>query len=192
MRGQMWLSLFHVSDSGLSERPPGLYGVAFASYEEGSPLTYLELLVARLVDAPRRRLTITDIWVDSETSRQGGRSLWAIPKELAELELHERRFGPAARTGVTARAAGVPIADGVFLGLPGAALVRAPLRATTVQRRSDAAEVGAELRTPWSGSSRVLPAVGRWDFEPAGPLGFLHGRRCLTSFRLRDVRLRFG
>ena len=51
MNAQMWLSVFRVRDTGRPDRPDGTYGVAFVSYEEGSPLTYLELLVARGVAA---------------------------------------------------------------------------------------------------------------------------------------------
>ena len=54
----------------------------------GQRLTYHELLVARLVRAGRSaHVRITDIWVDSPASRDGGRSLWAIPKHLADLPL---------------------------------------------------------------------------------------------------------
>ena len=66
----------------------------------GSDLTYSELLVARrarstsdgagsiprLSGPLRASLEITDIWVDSPASRNGGRELWAIPKELCDLE----------------------------------------------------------------------------------------------------------
>jgi hypothetical protein len=194
MNAQMWLSVFRVGDTGRPDRPAGVYGAAFVTYEEGSALTYHELLVARLVDAARRRITITDIWVDSEASRQGGRSLWAIPKELATLTLDDRRIGPASHTTVTADLDGSRIARGRFVGLPGAAVVRLPLAATTVQRRepADGTGSGGEVDTPWTGSSRTLPALATWEFAEDGPLGFLHDRRPLVSFRLRDVRLRFG
>ena len=67
----------------------GVYGAAFVSYEEGSPLTYSELLVARPVstDKDGRRVSITDIWVDSPASVAGGRELWAIPKGLCDFTL---------------------------------------------------------------------------------------------------------
>ncbi len=194
MNAQMWLSLFRVRDTGRADRPDGLYGAAFVSYEEGSPLTYLELLVARLLDARARQVRITDIWVDSAESMAGGRALWAIPKDLAELELDDRRLGPTSHTEFAGRLDGREVASGAFAALPGAALVRTPFRATTSQVRPGAAprQRGAEVVTPMTGSARTLPALGSWEFAADGPLGFLHGRSPLASFRLTDVRLRFG
>ncbi|MGN6577115.1 MAG: acetoacetate decarboxylase family protein [Nocardioides sp.] len=199
MHAQMWLSLFRVRDTGRADRPDGLYGAAFVSYGAGSPLTYLELLVARLLDARARQVRITDIWVDSPASLAGGRSLWAIPKDLAELELDDRRLGPTSHTEFGGRVDGREIASGAFAALPGAALLRAPFRATTSQLRPGPAGAagapdapGAEVVTPMAGSAKTLPALGSWEFAADGPLGFLHGRAPLASFRLTDVRLRFG
>jgi acetoacetate decarboxylase len=199
MNAQMWLSLFRVRDSGRADRPDGVYGAAFVTYEEGSPLSYLELLVARLLDARARRVRITDIWVDSPESLAGGRSLWAIPKDLADLELDDRRLGPTAHTEFAGRVDGQEIASGAFASLPGAALLRAPFRATASQLRPGlagpagaAGAPDAEVVTPMTGSARTLPALGSWEFAADGPLAFLHGRAPLASFRLTDVRLRFG
>jgi acetoacetate decarboxylase len=199
MNAQMWLTLFRVRDSGRADRPDGVYGAAVVSYEEGSPLTYLELLVARLLDARARRIRITDNWVDSAQSVAGGRSLWAIPKDLAELDLDDRRLGPTSHTGFAGRVDGQAIASGAFASLPGAALLRTPFRATTSQLRpgvagaaGSAGAPGAEVVTPMAGSARTLPALGSWEFAADGPLAFLHGRAPLASFRLGDVRLRFG
>jgi acetoacetate decarboxylase len=196
MHAQGWLSVFRVAESGRPDRPPGTYGAAFISYEAGSPLLYRELLVARLLDGRRRRVTITDIWVDSEQSRQGGRSLWAIPKDLAELELEDRRLGPSAHTDFSGRVDGAQVAAGEFASLPGASLVRAPFAGWTVQQRdlpagSVAAGAG-EAVTRMAGSAKGLPALGSWEFAADGPLGYLAGRRPLVSFRLVDVRLTFG
>lgn len=188
MNAQMWLSVFRVRDTGRGDRPPGVYGAAFVSYEEGSPLTYLELVCARLLDARRRRVRISDIWVDSQTSLEGGRALWAIPKDLAKLEVDDRRVGPASHTTLAGHVEGRPVATAEFVGLPGASLVRAPFAASTSQVRP---ESGAEVVTSMTGSARTLPALATWDFDPGGPLGFLHGRRPLASFRLSDVRLTF-
>lgn len=188
MKAQMWLSLFHLRERAGAGRPPGLYGAAFVSYEEGSPLTYRELLVARLHDRRRRQVRITDIWVDSRTSLEGGRSLWAIPKDLAKLELDDRRVGPGAHTPFAGHVDGREIASGEFASLPGASLVRTPFKATTSQLRED----GSEVVTSMTGSSKALPALGTWDFAADGPLGFLRGRRPLVSFRLTDLELTFG
>ena len=188
LSAQMWLSVFRLGATGRRDRPPGVYGTAFVSYEEPGPLAYRELVVARLPDARRRRLRITDIWVDSETSRDGGRVLWAIPKDLAELDLEETRVGPTSHTSFAARVDETVLASGQFAGAPGAALLRTPFGATASQLR----ESGEEVVTSIRGSARTLPALGSWDFAPDGPLGFLHGRRPVVSFRLSDVRLRFG
>jgi hypothetical protein len=184
MHAQSWVSLFAVRRTGRPDRAPGLYAAAYVDYREGSPLTYGELLVARLTG---RHLRITDIWVDSAESMAGGRALWAIPKQLADLTLEDRSRGPVARTTFTAVADG-PIATGTFTAVPGAALVRAPFAAYTAQERSD----GTPVVTSLSGSARGLPCLAAWDFDPGGPLAFLSGRRPVLSLRLRDVRLRFG
>jgi acetoacetate decarboxylase len=174
----MWLSLFAVRGSGL-------YGAAFVDYGPGSVLIYHELLVARLVgDGRHPRVRITDIWVDSEESRDGGRSLWAIPKDLADLWLQTT----GSRTTFSGVADGQRLADGAFTALPRAALVRLPFATSTTQERSD----GTVVVTPFRGSARSLPCRGRWDFAADGPLGFLHGHRPVASFHLRDARLTFG
>lgn len=196
MNAQMWLSVFRVPDTGRPDRPGGVYGAAFVSYEEGSPLTYLELLVARLVDLKARRVRITDIWVDSEESLAGGRSLWAIPKDLAKLELSDRRLGPSSHTEFAGHLDGREIASGSFAALPGASLLRAPFHATASQLREEpwtgSGHRAAEVLTSMSGSAKTLPALATWDFAADGPLGFLHGRRPVASFRLTDLRLTFG
>ena len=188
MNAQMWLSVFRVPDTGRPDPPGGVYGAAFVSYEEGSPLTYLELLVARMVDLKARKVRITDIWVDSEESLAGGRSLWAIPKDLAKLELSDRRLGPTSHTEFAGHADGREIASGQFAGLPGASLLRAPFHASASQLR----EGDTEVVTSMTGSAKTLPALASWDFAADGPLGFLHGRRPVASFRLTDLRLTFG
>jgi hypothetical protein len=100
MVGQLWLSLFRVRDQVDERRPAGVYGAAFVRYEEGSPLTYSELLVGRAVEPVEhgRRVTITDIWVDSPASVAGGRELWAIPKGLCDFTLESERTGPLSTT----------------------------------------------------------------------------------------------
>ena len=90
MHGQLWLSLFRVREGDHPDRPAGVYGAALVSYERPSPLTYSELLVARQVE---KKVTISDIWVDSADSRDGGRELWAIPKDLCDF-----RFENTGRT----------------------------------------------------------------------------------------------
>jgi acetoacetate decarboxylase len=183
----MWLSLFRVTASGGTDRPPGLYGVAFVDYQRGSALTYHELLVAHLVrDGRQRRVRISDIWVDSAISRDGGRSLWAFPKDLADLSVDDRRVGPVRRTTCRGSVEGTGIASASFAGPVGP--LRLPFSSSTSQVREDGSVVVAGL----TGSSRSLPCLGSWTFEADGLLGWLHGRRPLVSVRMSDLRLSFG
>jgi acetoacetate decarboxylase len=133
------------------------------------------------------RINITDIWVDSTRSRDGGRSLWAIPKELATFRLDDRTLGPVARTGWNASTQGLPVAAAGFTGVHRPA-PRVPLRFATSQQREDGTTVVAGV----SGSAQSTLSVGRWDFDVDGPLGWLHGRRPLASFRMSGFRLTFG
>ena len=197
MRAQAWLSLFAVRDSGRDDRPSGLYGACFVDYGEGSVLTYHELLVARPVREGRSpQVRITDIWVDSPASRDGGRSLWAIPKNLANLPLRSGDYGPVVRTSFTGVADGQHLASASFVSAPGAALVRLPFATSTSQLRRQVPGSGLDdeevVVSAFTGSTRAVPARARWRFDPDGPLAFLAGRRPLASFRLRDSRLRFG
>src|SRR3954464_15536429 len=101
--GQLWLSLFRVRKGDHPDRAPGVYGVALVKYDEPSPLTYGELLVAHLVSpgsagSRAKAVHITDIWVDSPASVAGGRALWAIPKDLCDFTVTSHRRGPTTRT----------------------------------------------------------------------------------------------
>lgn len=184
----MWLSVFALRSTRTSDRRPGLYGVAFVDYLEGSPLTYSELLVARLArDGRSPRVSITDIWVDSAPSRDGGRSLWAIPKELADFHEQENRAGPGVRTSWSANVSGEPTAAARFTGVH-LRSPRAPFRFSTWQHRDD----GTAVVSPVSGSAATLPCLGRWDFGVSGPLAWLAGRRPVATFRLSSFRLTFG
>ena len=188
LHAELWLSVFVLRSSDRSDRPPGVYGAAFVDYTEGGVLAYHELLVARLVDGVRsRRLSVTDIWVDSPVSREAGRSLWALPKELAHLPLRDGRLGPTSHTTFSAVAEGQQVASAAFTSVPGAALVRTPFALSTVQESS----VGPVV-TPFAGSGRGLPCRGAWKFDAHGPLAFLHDRHPALSLRVRDVRLSFG
>jgi acetoacetate decarboxylase len=185
----MWLSLFVLRSTGRPDRPAGLYGAALVDYQEGSELLYRELLVARPVRAGRwGRVRVTDIWVDDEESRAGGRSLWGLPKEMAHFDLVDEQDGQVARTSFEADTDGTRLAAGSFTSLPGAALVRTPFASSTWQVRDDGTEVIARM----SGSARSLPCRGTWDFSADGALGWLAGRKPLVSFRLTDMKLTFG
>ncbi len=188
MHGQLWLSLFRVRAGDHPDRPAGVYGAALVAYEEPSPLTYSELLVARPV---RRKANITDIWVDSADSRDGGRDLWAIPKGLCDFthETHGRRL---QRTSWTASLEGRPVATARFSDISRATL-RTPFKGGTWQQRpADHPAAGAEVVAPLSGSARALPCRGSWDFDEQGPLAWLAGKRPLMSLRMADFAMSFG
>jgi hypothetical protein len=175
LRGQLCLSLWRIRHR--------LVGTAFVDYQQGSELTYAELLRATPIRMGRRlAVTITDIWVDSPASRDGGRALWAIPKDLAGFTLkHGPVFDGEARDehGSLASAEFV-----VGRGLPG----RLPFRSRTAQRRAN----GESVLAPMSGTARVRHAKARWDFPTDGPFAELRGRRPLASVVLEDFALRFG
>lgn len=192
MVGSLWLTLFKVADDVDALRPRGVYGAAFVSYEEGSPLTYSELLVARPLakgDGKGRKVTITDIWVDSAASVAGGRELWGIPKELCDFDLETSHRGPLARTDWSASLGRSPIASATFTDVSRAAL-RLPFKGETWQ--PDLPEGGGEKEAVLQGSSKTLPARARWDFPADGPLGFLRDARQLASFRMASFRMSFG
>lgn len=181
--------MFALRESGRPNRPAGVYAVAFVDYLEGSVLTYHELLVARLLrNRPAPRVRITDTWVDSAESRAGGRSLWAIPKQLADLPLHVENEGSRVHTSFRGEAGGVAIASAVFTSRPWAALLPLPFASATSQLRDDDTEVLTRFR----GHVRGVPCHARWRFDADGPLGWLHSRRPLVSMHLVEARTSFG
>jgi len=192
MLGSLWLTLFKVPDRVDDLRPAGIYGAAFVSYEEGSPLTYSEFLVARPVatDKDGRRVSITDIWVDSPASVAGGRELWAIPKGLADFTLESEHRGPFTSTDWSITEGRTPIAAASFKDVSRAAL-RLPFKGGTWQPGIPDTD-GEERTATLKGSSKALPARARWDINPDGPLGWLAGARQLASFRQAAFRMSFG
>jgi len=187
MQGQLWLSLFRVREG--EGRPDGVYGAAFVSYEPGSELTYSELLVARPAPGPGRAVEITDIWVDSPESVEGGRELWAIPKGLCEFMSTTERRGPLARVEWSASITGQPVARATFSDVSRFA-PRLPFRGGT---RQPSLEPGGEPKTATlHGSARSLPCRGGWEFDATGPLSWLAGRRPLASFRMSGFQMSFG
>ena len=190
MHGQLWLSLFRVREGDHPDRAPGIYGVALVKYEEPSPLTYRELLVAHMVKtggSPAKAVSITDIWVDSPASVAGGRALWAIPKDLCDFTFRSDRHALRTHTSWTATLDGRPIAAAEFTDVSRLA-PRLPFKGATWQQREDGEEVTAFL----TGSSKAAPCRARWSFDPDGPLGWLHGKRAVASFRQADFRMSFG
>ena len=183
LHGQLWVSLFRVRAGDHPDRRPGVYGAALVSYEEPSPLTYRELLVA----TPRhRKAHVTDIWVDSEDSRDGGRELWAIPKDLAGFR-RTSEGGRLRHTSWQVELEGRPVLSARFTDVSSSA-PRTPFSAATWQLR----ESGEPVVAPMRGTARSLPCRAHWSFHEDGPLGWLAGKRALASFRLADVAMSFG
>ncbi|MCG8927900.1 acetoacetate decarboxylase family protein [Lentzea sp. CC55] len=181
MRGSAVISVFRVPRDEVPRehlprgaRPITLAGsafvaVAFVSYEPGSVLTYEELLVAvPVLDRGTVAVSVPQIWVDSEASRQGGRELWAIPKQLA-------RFG--AGSSIAA------VAVKGLLPLPGRWRFAGP-----IAQHLDGRDVRA--RAVMSGRYRLAKAA--WLVPAGGPLGYLTGRTPLVSVAVDDMRLTFG
>lgn len=194
LHGQLWLSLFRVRRGDHPDREPGAYGVALVRYEEPSPITYSELLVAHLVSAGTgsKAVTITDIWVDSPASAAGGRALWAIPKDLCAFTFDSQRRGPLTRTAWSAAIADRPIATARFTDVSRLA-PRLPFKGTIWQRRAAPDPRAGEVVTgSLIGSSKAIPCRGTWTFDPAGPLAWLHGKRTLASLRQADFEMAFG
>ena len=213
LRGQLHASVFLVpiaafAPGELDELPPGwslvrlgasaVVGAAWVVYEPNGVLAYRELMATVLVRKGRRVTPhIVRIWVDSPASRDGGRALWAIPKELADFEIDAGRWqtrftaraDPAqADTGraSTAQADATPIAVGSIrrgLRLPG----RWPLRFAVAQTRDDAAVI-----SPVRARAGLTITRSAWIAEEFGPLGFLAGRRALLTVTLRDFAMFFG
>lgn len=154
----------------------GIVGAAFFVYEQPSPLTYDEIMATVLVrHGWRLRVSITHIWVNSPASRDGGRELWAIPKELADFKV-----APHTRY----------VADGI-----------GSLTLGRVRRLPWLIPAGFRIAQDRAGSIQISPVAGRmrfglaqaqWSFAADGPLAFLHGRRPLLTLAMRPFRLLFG
>ena len=189
MVGSLWLTLFRVREPVDDLRPAGVYGAAFVSYEEGSPLTYHELLVARPIstDAHGRRVSITDIWVDSPASVAGGRELWAIPKGLCDFTFETVHTGPLSTTEWAATDGRTPIASARFRDVSRAAL-RLPFKGGTWQpgiEDTDGEERTATLR------GLVEGAAGAGALGPQPRTARSAGWRAPASWR-RSARRRSG
>ncbi|MEQ7846832.1 acetoacetate decarboxylase family protein [Nocardioides kribbensis] len=163
-------------------RGRALAATAFVRYDERGLMAYDELLAAVVVRHGRGlALSITDIWVDSEVSRAGGRGLWGIPKELAT-------FSSPAADRLGARTDDGPLAsvETAPRRLPGLRLPL-PLRSHVVQTRD-----GATVASPIRATGRVRPARARWTVEPEGALAWLRGASPVTSAVAEDFAMRFG
>jgi hypothetical protein len=157
----------------------GLVGAVWVDYQPGGVLSYRELMTTLLVRRGWRVVpTVTHIWVDSAASRDGGRALWGIPKELARFSFGAGTFAAREDTGAIAHAT-----MRRRVQLPG----RWPVRFSVVQQLGGRAKV-----SPVRSTARVELAAATFTAEPGGPLAFLTGRRPLLAFALREFRMRFG
>ncbi len=189
MRGSLWLTLLRLKTAVDDLRPAGVYGAAFVDYQEG-PLTYSELLIARPVSTDRgRRVSITDIWVDSPASVAGGRELWAIPKGLCDFSHYESHRGPVSSTEWSASFGSDRIASANFTDI-GRIAPRLPFKGGTWQ--PELPEGGGEKTATLKGTAKTLVCRGRWDFDASGPLAWLRAARPLASARMTDFEMSFG
>lgn len=148
----------------------------FVRYDEPSPLTYDEVMATQLVrDGLLPRVSITHIWVDSPASRDGGRDLWAIPKDLAEFRRTNDQWyrGTGIAELSLRRSRTLPF--------------RLPAAFKLVQNRD-----GQKVTSPVRGAAKVGLARGTWAFDADGPLAFLSGRRPLLTLTVRPFRMIFG
>ncbi|GAB3296885.1 acetoacetate decarboxylase family protein [Parasphingorhabdus pacifica] len=187
LRGRMSVSLWHLPERELPATPEetvpvvvggrGLIGAAWVSYGPGSVLEYNELLVAVLARrGGHPRVCISQIWVDSEASRLGGRELWSIPKERATFEMDGWPY--------RARALGIASAHHADrMALP----LSWPLRWKLAQQGPEGLRESRVRAT-----SRIVLRSGAWHVDPSGPLGWLRGRKPMLSADLDDFDMRFG
>lgn len=193
LEGQLYLSVWLVRRTDCPHGlPPGtrpltiadrcVMGTAWVVYEGDGVLRYNELVSAVLVRRGARLMPcVTDAWVDSTASLEGGRRLWGIPKERAEFV-----FGPAPAFRVWAGDARGEVASAEFrrgITLPGRWRVAARLAQTLD---------GVLTTVPVRFLGRIQRCASRWEIPADGALGRLAGHRPVLSLALRDVRIRFG
>ncbi|MFD9700962.1 acetoacetate decarboxylase family protein [Lentzea sp. NPDC059081] len=189
--GRGWLTVSTAPRPAISPFVPGvvplsLFGralvvSAFVDYDASGLLAYRELMVAVVVRKGFRvGLSITDIWVDDETSRRGARAMWGIPKEMAEFTLEaEPRLTAAAAAG------DVTLATAEELPRRSPSL---PVRLTTSVWQS---LNGTAVRTALHTAARVRLTRLRWRTPPSSPLARLTTRP-LLHLAVTALRMRFG
>jgi hypothetical protein len=157
----------------------GIVGVIWVDYQAGGILQYRELMTTLILRRGRALLpTITHIWVDSPQSRDGGRALWGIPKELAVFDFEGNSFAAHDEVGPLARASVRRLLD-----LPG----RWPTNFAVAQWLDGKAKI-----SPVRSRAGLALSKASVEADPTGPLAFLAGRRPFASFSLRDFDMCFG
>ena len=195
--GSLLVSVFLVPGAALPagfELPDGrrplrlagrvVVGVAAVRYVPGGALSYDELLVA--VPSLGRgglRVTIPQIWVDSETSRRGGRELWGIPKQLARFERTVAGRRSHVRLRIDGRAAVDLAARRGRALLPGLRRLALPI----LQRLEGRTTLSHNLVI-----GRISGLRTAWRFADGGPLAWLRGLRPALSVELHDAAIVFG
>lgn len=199
LRGQMYFSLWMVPAERVRVQLDPAFelltfagracvGASFVDYQEGSVLTYGELFGAISVkarDSGHRGLTVTHMWVDSESSMRGGRALWGMPKEMARFELAHPPPGAGVFAGAGWDARGGELARVRFKALGGLPRgVRIPLGLPNLQM------LHGRVHAP-HGAVRFTPRLLRgaeWSIPAESPLASLGiaGASPWVSGQVRD------
>lgn len=196
LTGSACVSLWRLPTSRLPAPALGLEYASFAGQSlvmtvwaayTGGTLVYDELAVVVPVRGQGMLAatgTVVNIWVDDPVSCAGGRTLWSIPKQMAEFET----AGSADRGGFTGamRVDGAQVAGVQFeprFDLPG----RPSLGGFVVQPGEN-----GPIRTRCSARGKISKGAAEWDFAEGGPLGFLAGCRPIFSARILDLQGAFG
>ncbi len=183
--GQLFLTVFRLPEP-VGDRPAGIHGAAFVSYEEGSPLTYSELLVARPVGGSA--VEIEQIWVDSPASMtadgSSGRSRRSCATSPWTAAAPARCPAPSGRPASSAAPSpthGSPTYPGpAYASLSGA---------------GPAAVAGARWPRGFGHHAGHLanPALSRpLGLRPRRPAGLAGSRAAVASVRMADFRMSFG
>lgn len=191
LRGNGAITVWHVDHDRLPILPKGtrpltvagraVVATAFVRYDERGLMGYHELLAAVVVrHGLRPALSITDIWVDSEVSKAGGRGLWGIPKQMATFDVGYRSWSAETPEGVAATAEVEPT-GGPDLRLP----ITVPGR---VVQTLDGRTVASRIRA----GGRVRRARATWDVPADGPLGWLAGASPAVHVLAPDFAMAFG
>ncbi|RAK57034.1 acetoacetate decarboxylase family protein [Phenylobacterium deserti] len=188
LSGEAYLSVWLIPRDELDFDPPQgfapvhvagrlVVGGFWARYRPPGVLSYDELAVGVLVRrGSTLAVTIPWIWVDSEASKTGARTLWAIPKAIARFA-EGSAFAASDRSGE--RLAVFRPERALPLPLP------LPFRLTIAQPGESASVLTPARITGW-------PGVARGEWRAAGPISFLDGRQPLLAGRLARARVRFG